>query len=365
MKAAVLTAPNKALSIERIPIPMPKSGEVLIKVKACGVCHTDLHVMKSEVAFPTPCVLGHEITGEVISTGAGVHHLPVGQRVVSAFIMPCGYCPHCVRGNDDLCEQFFAQNRGKGTLYDGTSRLARSNGDTLAMYSMGGLAEYCIVPSTDVAVLPNEVPYEEASILGCAVFTAYGAVKHAGNVRVGDSVAVVGAGGVGTNVLQIARLFGAGPIIAIDINDDKLAACKALGATHTINAMTENVNSRVAAITGNRGIDIAFEALGKPQTFETCVALVKDGGKAVMVGIAPAGQTAQIDITRLVRRQIKIIGSYGAKTRQDLPDIVELTRAGKIDVVQPISRRFTLDQAQEAYSALDRGEIVGRAIVTM
>ena len=365
MKAAVLRGINTPLVVEDIPVPQPKAGEVLVKVRACGVCHTDLHVVKGEVQFPMPCVLGHEISGTVAALGPGVAGLNAGQRVIAGFIMPCGTCYYCVRGQDDLCETFFAYNRLRGTLYDGKTRLQREDGTPLWMYSMGGLAEYAVVPATDVFALPDEIPLEEAAILGCAIFTAYGAVHNTADLRGGEAVAVIATGGVGSNIIQIARAFGASPIIAVDVNDEKLAATRALGATHTVNATTEQVPQRIRELTGGRGVDVAFEALGRPATFLQAIESVRDGGRAVMVGIAPAGATAPVEITRLVRRKIQVLGSYGARTRTDIPAILRLARDGHLDVRQPVTRRYSLDDVDTAYQALNRGEIVGRAIVVM
>src|SRR5688500_11918664 len=172
MTAAVLERAPGGLRIEQIPIPEPLANEVLVRVSACGVCHTDLHVMKAEVAFPMPAVMGHEISGTVAALGPGVAGPPVGTPVVSAFIMPCGFCPACGAGRDDLCDNFFAMNRLKGTLYDGTSRLRRRDGSAIAMYSMAGLAEYSVVPATDVFPLADGLPLAESPVLACAIFTA-------------------------------------------------------------------------------------------------------------------------------------------------------------------------------------------------
>ncbi|KAJ1387773.1 Polyketide synthase, enoylreductase domain [Sesbania bispinosa] len=330
MRGAVYWEPNKPLTIEEFHIPRPKAGEVLIKTKACGVCHSDLHVLKGEIPFSSPCVLGHEITGEVVehgslSDGKIIERLPVGSRVVGTFIMPCGNCSYCSKGHDDLCEAFFAYNRAKGTLYDGETRLfLRGSGKPVYMYSMGGLAEYCVVPANALTVLPDSLPYTESAILGCAVFTAYGAMAHAAEVRPGDSVAVIGTGGVGSSCLQIARAFGASDIIAVDVQDEKLQKAKKFGATHTINSAKEDPIEKIIEITGGKGVDVAVEALGKPQTFAQCTQSVKDGGKAVMIGLAQAGSLGQVDINRLVRRKIQVIGSYGGRARQDLPKLIRL-----------------------------------------
>ncbi|XP_058097719.1 uncharacterized protein LOC131242835 [Magnolia sinica] len=369
MRGTVFWEPNKPLTIEDFQMPRPKAGELLIKTKACGICHSDLHVLKGELPFASPCVVGHEITGEVVDHGAHtdsgiIKRFPVGAHVVGAFIMPCGNCFYCVKGQEDLCEAFFAYNRAKGTLYDGETRLfLRGSGKPVYMYSMGGLAEYCVVPANALAVLPNSLPYTESAILGCAVFTAYGAMKHAADMRAGEAIAVIGIGGVGSSCLQIARAFGASEIIAVDVQDDKLHNAKMLGATHTINAAKENAVDKIKEITGGRGVDVAVEALGKPLTFLQCTQSVRDGGKAVMIGLAASNAIGEVDITRLVRRQIKIIGSYGARARQDLPQVVKLAETGIFNLSGAVSRKCKFEEAGKAYQDLDAGNIIGRAVV--
>jgi succinate semialdehyde reductase (NADPH) len=365
MRAIVLPRVNAPLVLEEIPIPTPKAGEVLIRVAACGVCHTDLHVIKGEVAFPTPAVLGHEISGTVVALGSGTRGVREGSGVVSSFIMPCGICEFCAQGRDDLCEMFFALNRLKGQLYDGTSRLARTDGTPLAMYSMGGLAEFAVVPVTDVFPLPEGIPQDEACILGCAVMTAYGAVHHQAGLRAGESVAVVATGGVGSNIIQLARAFGASEIIAVDIRDDKLEAARQLGATHAINASTTDVLAAARDYTRGRGVDVAFEALGRPETIAQAFGAVRDGGRVVVVGIGAGAATVPIEITRLVRRGIRLMGSYGGRVRTDVPAILRMVERGMIDPGRTVSRRVQLVEAPAAYAALDRGEVIGRAIVLM
>jgi succinate semialdehyde reductase (NADPH) len=334
-------------------------------VAACGVCHTDLHVIKGEVGFPLPAVLGHEISGTVAAVAEDVVHVHPGDRVVGTFVMPCGWCQHCVRGRDDLCETFFSLNRLKGVLYDGETRLHRSDGAPLAMYSMGGLAEYAVVPATAVFPLPDALNLDEACLLGCAVPTAYGAVRHQAELQPGQSVAVVGAGGVGSNIIQIARLFGASQVIAVDIKDDKLESAQRLGATEVVNAAREDPASAVRALTRGAGVDVAFEALGRAETVLTAYNVVRDGGRVVVVGIAPGAEAVPIEITRLVRRSITLKGSYGARMRTDVPVLTAMAADGQIGMSQLITRRYSLDEADAAYSALNRGEITGRAIVTM
>jgi S-(hydroxymethyl)glutathione dehydrogenase/alcohol dehydrogenase len=338
---------------------------VLLEVAACGVCHTDLHVIKGEVAFPTPAVLGHEVSGIVAAVGDGVTNVVVGDRVAASFIMPCGTCRHCVRGLEDLCESFFRFNRLEGVLYDGKSRLARPDGTPIRMYSMAGLAERCVVPATDVFVLPDELDLASAAVLGCSVFTAVGAVRNVAELRVGETVAVMACGGVGMNLIQVARAFGAARIIAVDVTEEKLELARTLGATDVINATQGDVATRVRELTGGRGVDVAFEALGSVVTVEAAIASVDDGGRVVLVGIAPAGTRASFDITHVVRRKVRILGSYGARARTDMPLVIQLAAEGRINLDGLITRRFSLDDADLAYQELASGRIVGRALIDL
>lgn len=371
MKAMVLTAPKTPLQLQTLHIPKPKPGEALIKIKACGVCHSDLHVIKEELKFPTPCVLGHEISGELVEINDPQKNfsssLKIGDKVVGTFIMPCTTCGHCHKGRDDLCSNFFDYNRVHGLLYDGTTRLfTYKDNKPIAMYSMGGLAEYCVTPIAGVYKLPENSPFLESCILGCAVFTAFGTLKHGAQLIPGESVAIIGAGGgVGLNCVQLAsKVFGAGHIIAIDLSDEKLDLARSFGATGTINPKKEDVGKKLLEITQGKGVDVFVEALGKKSTIEQAINLVKDGGKAVVTGLAPAWEKGEIELTRLVRRQIKIIGSYGARARQDVPVIMSLVEKGTINLTAGgISKVFSLEEAGLAYKLLEEGKINGRAIV--
>ncbi|KAH9625164.1 hypothetical protein KSS87_008766 [Heliosperma pusillum] len=352
MRGVMFSGPNQPLTFEDFHMPRPKANEILVKTKACGVCHSDLHVIKGEIPFASPCVVGHEITGEVVEHGPltdsrTLKRFPVGSHVVGAFIMPCGNCSFCSKGQDDLCEDFFAYNRAKGTLYDGETRLfLRSNGKPVYMYSMGGLAEYCVIPAHGLTLLPDSLPYTESAILGCAVFTAYGAIVHAAQLRGGDSIAVIGIGGVGSS-------------------NEKLEKAKAVGATHIVNAQKEDAVEKIKELTGGLGVDIAIEALGKPRTFQQCTQSVRDGGKAVMIGLADINARGEVDINRLVRRQVKIIGSYGARARQDLPKIVKLAETGTFDLKAAVSKVYNFEEANKAYQDLSEGTIIGRAVVNI
>lgn len=353
------------MTVEEVPVPSPQAGEALVRVAATGVCHTDLHVIKGEVAFPAPGVLGHEISGHIEALGDGVEGLAVGDRVVGAFIMPCGTCRQCAAGRDDMCEPFFEQNRLRGNLFDGTSRLTRADGSRLSMYSMAGLAEYAVVPVTGLTHLPEGLPLEESAVLGCAAFTAYGALARADGELAGRSVAVVAVGGVGSSIIQFARHLGADPIIAVDVDDAKLAVARDLGATVTVNSTIVDAREAVLEATGGAGAELVLEVIGRPETVELGVSLLREGGQLVVVGIAAGAATAAIPITGLVRRGLTITGSYGARTRRDLPEVVRLADEGAFDVLRAVTRRFTLEEAPQAYDLLDAGQIQGRSIVVM
>jgi Zn-dependent alcohol dehydrogenase len=367
MKAAILSGDEPELVLRTIAVPRPKKDEALVKVTACGVCHTDLHVIKGEVAFPRPAVLGHEISGTIVEIGPGTadaRGLAVGDSVAGAFVMPCTTCDACLRGRDDLCANFFAQNRLNGTLYDGESRLAMPDGSFLAMYSMGGLAEYSVVPLSALAPLSDAVDLETSCILGCAGLTSYGAVFRAGQVEPDSSVVIVGSGGIGSSLIQLARAAGATRIVAVDIASEKLERARELGATHTVNSRETDAVATVREYTGG-GADVAFEALGFPATFQQASQMLADGGRMVAIGIAAGRATAEIEITPLVRRGYSIVGSFGGRTRTDLPAVTALAASGSFDPGALITRRYSLDDVNEAYQALARGEITGRAIIVM
>ncbi len=365
MRAAVVRTHSGPFLVEDLRDPRPGPGEVLVKVASCGVCHTDLHARDGGVAFPVPAVFGHEIAGTVVEAGEGVTRLRPGQRVVGAFSMPCGTCGMCAAGRYELCDEFFARNRLKGQLYDGTTRLFDAQGEPIAMYSMGGLAEYAVIPELGVGVLPEGVPFEECAILGCAFLTSYGALVHVGDLQPGQSVAVIGAGGVGLSVVHLARALGAGQVIAVDLSRDRLDTALELGATGVVNGSETDAVAAVRDLTAGKGAELVLEAIGNRITFRQATEMVADGGRCVMIGIAPSGQTAEVEITRLVRRKIQICGSFGGRPPRDIEHLAELVAAGKLQPQRLISRRFSLDEADEAYQLLHDGKIVGRALIEM
>ncbi|MFC7402605.1 zinc-binding dehydrogenase [Citricoccus sp. GCM10030269] len=374
----VLEAAHEPLHADTIEVAAPGPEEVLVEVAACGVCHTDLHVIKDEVAFPKPAVLGHEVSGIVRQVGPSVTHVQPGDRVACSFIMPCGRCRHCAKGLEDLCENFFNYNRLKGQLYDGTTRYTRtpegpSDGQSggrqsegqpqeLAMYSMGGHSMSCVVPSRGVFPLPDSVPLLEAAVLGCSLFTGHGAVCSVAQVQPGENVAVIAAGGVGLSIIHLARAAGADRIFAIDVDDDKLALARELGATDVINSQNADPVQHITDALGH-GVDVAFEALGSVATVKLAVDLLDDGGRAVLAGIAPAGQTMDVDITKVVRRKLQILGSFGASASSTMPEVIRLAAEGQLDLDTLITHRFAFEQTDEAYQLLNERKILGRGLI--
>lgn len=367
MRAAVLRKPGEGPEVEEIHTPHPKRGEVLVKVTACGLCHSDLHVINGAIAFPTPAVLGHEVSGTIVEVGPGTlsPNVQLGMNVCGAFLMPCGKCSACSAGRDDLCAPFFELNRLKGQLFDGTSRLSDLDGEVIAQYSMGGLAEYCVIPATAVAAAAPELDHVASSIIGCAAMTAYGAVRRGADLRYGETVAIIGIGGVGSNIVQLCREMGARRIIALDIDDAKLKAAEALGATHTVNSRERDAREAIFDITHGQGADVVFEALGMPFTFQQALTLLADGGRMVPVGLAAGAETAAVPINQLVRRGQQIRGSYGARTRTDLAAVIDLAARGKINYREVVTDRVPLEKAAETYERLERGGVRGRAVVEM
>jgi S-(hydroxymethyl)glutathione dehydrogenase/alcohol dehydrogenase len=365
MRAAVVRSRSGPFVIEELRDPGPKAGEILVEVAACGVCHTDLHIHDGSVPFPFPCVLGHEVSGTVAAVGEGVEDLGVGDRVAGAFIMPCGRCAQCRAGREELCEPFFAHNRLNGTLYDGETRLFDAAGEPVWMYSMGGLAEKAVMPALAAAPIPEGLPTAESAIFGCALMTAFGAIDHVAGLERGETVAVLGTGGVGVSIVQLARALGASQVIAVDLAADKLEAARRAGASAAVDAAVADPVDAVRELTDGGGVDVVFEAIGHPTTFRQATEMVADGGRCTMVGIAPAGAMAEVEITRLVRRKLRLLGSFGGRPRADLASLMAMVADGSLALDSVISRRFPLEEAGQAYRLLSQGEIVGRAIVEM
>ncbi len=363
MKAAVMRGVDKPLSIEDVTLQDPKEDEILLRVAACGVCHSDLHLLKGHTTFPLPAVLGHEVSGVVEKSTGKPGGPKAGDRVVCTVIMPCGHCYYCINGREDLCETFYLMNRLKGVLYDGTTRIYSKDGQPIWMFSMGGMAERAVVPANAVFPVPDSIPLGEASVLGCAGMTAYGAVKNQANLRASESVAVIGVGGVGQSIVQVAKVFGAAQVVAVDVKVEKLRAAMALGATDLVDATKEDVPKKIFELTGGRGVDVAFEATGRPETYANAMNSVKSGGRVVGVGLSSSTAVIPVETNKFVRKGIRLLGSYGSRPRQDMPELLTLASKGLIDTKSSVTTRYKLEEVNEALGFLDRGETIGRSII--
>lgn len=355
MKAAVMYGVGQPLVIEDVEIDEPRAGEVLVKTAASGVCHSDLHFMEGSYPTVTPIILGHESAGIVEKVGEGVKNVKPGDRVVIAFVTSCGHCDNCVVGKPYLCDNSASLGR--------PDRL-KLNGNNVAQFAnMGAFAEYQMVSSNACVPVPDDVPMEVACLVGCSVMTGVGAVSNTAKMPVGSTVAVIGAGGVGLNIIQGAALAGASRIIAVDLLENKLAAAREFGATDVVDASAGDAVSQVMQMTKG-GVDFAFEAIGLAKTAEQAFNMVKRGGKAVVVGMIPV--TAMVSVPGVGFLMEKgIVGSFYGSTRQthDMPWLMELYRQKRLKIDELITRRYKLGEINEAYDALKNGE-VNRSVIT-
>ena len=331
MKAAIFEKPNEPLKIGEWPTPEPKAGEILVKVAACGVCHTDLHYIDHGV--PTfkkpPLILGHEAAGTVAGVGAGVENRKEGDRVLLPAVLTCGHCFNCRTGRENICL---------------TMKMFGNNVD-------GAYAEYVIAPAKDTFILPDVLPLEEGSIIADAISTPYHAVKNRGQVRGGDKVVVFGCGGIGLNIVQVATAFGAS-VIAVDLKDDKLEAAKSLGAVAAINPENvERIDKEVRKLTGG-GADVGFEAIGNPKTIAAAFSCLRTGGRMVVVGYTH--HDVSLNAGRIMYREMEIVGSLGCRP-VDYPPLIEMAATGRIKVKELVTNKFPLEKINDAFDLLRKG----------
>ena len=331
MKAAVLHGDGGGLKIEDIPVPTIKADEILVKVAACGACHTDLHYIEHGV--PTfkkpPIVLGHEASGIVEQAGDKVSNVKKGDRVLIPAVLTCGKCHACRMGRENIC----AEMTMVGNHFD------------------GAYAEYVAVPAKDVLTVPESVPLEEASIIADALSTPYHAVKNRARVQPGDTVVVFGCGGVGINAVQLASAAG-GYVIAVDINERKLEWAGEFGAAHIINASkVERVSKEVKKLTGG-GADIAMEVIGNPKTMEEAFESVRVGGRLCVVGYTH--EKMAVVAGKIMFKELEIVGSLGCRPVDYLP-LIRMVEQGKIDLKRLVTHRFSLDEIGKAFEVMKEG----------
>jgi Zn-dependent alcohol dehydrogenase len=357
MRACVLREPGRPVAVETVLLEPPRRGEVLVRVAAAGVCHSDVHLADGMLGDGrSPIVLGHEGAGVVEAVGSDVEGHAPGDHVVFCFVPSCGVCDACRSGRRTLCEPAGA-NSLAGTLMDGTSRLRASDGTALQHGLMVAcFAEFAVVPAGGAISIPQDVPLWQAALLGCGVVTGMGAVTRVAGVRVGDRVCVIGCGGVGLHVIAAARLAGAASIIAVDLRPDKLEHALRRGATHAVDATAVDPAAEIATITGG-GVDHAFEVVGSSATIRAAWDALRPGGTAIVVGLAPVGVEVSLPaIEFLSEKGIKGCYYGSADPRAVLPGLVELVRSGRLELGDVVSDLIELDGVETAFERLRRGE---------
>ncbi len=362
MRAAVLREPGRPVEVERVTLASPRRGEVLVRVAAAGVCHSDVHLADGSLgAGRWPMVLGHEGAGVVEAVGEDVVEVVAGDHVAFCFVPACGACAPCRAGRRTLCETA-ARNGVTGMLMDGTSRLRGSDGAVLQHGLMVGcFAEYAVVPAAGAVRLPEAIPLWQAALLGCGVVTGIGAVNRAG-LRVGASVCVIGCGGVGLQVIAGARLAGAGMVIAVDTDEAKLELALRRGATHTVLAGGDVAREVVGISHG--GVEHAFEVVGSPVTIRQAWDALRPGGTATVVGLAPVGVEVSLPAIDFLSEKT-ITGTYygSADVHAALGQLVQLVIDGRLDLGEVVSHLIGLEDVEVALERLRRGQGARSVIV--
>ena len=355
VRAAVYRGdPDGRLAVEQLRLDPPAHGEVRIRVRAAGVCGSDRHVIDGEWQVPMPAVMGHEAAGVVEAIGQGVRDLAPGDHVIVAWHQACQRCAECTGGKPWACTRVRSND---SQLPDGTTRWHDGDGAEAWPYlAVGAMSEYIVVPDFAAIKVDDRVPFDVASLIGCSAGTGFGAVANNAAVQPGESAVVVGAGGVGMSIISALRLAGANPIIAVDVSEEKLAEARRAGATHGLLAGAGPA-AGVAELTGG-GANVAFEAIGRVQTMQELPDLIRPGGRAVFVGLPPEGQELRIDGLQLAYDGKTIIGSnYGGLVpARDFPRIADAYLAGELPLDGLISARATLDDVNDAFDAMRRGE---------
>ena len=371
IKAAVLNAlgaktpyaESKPLAIDTLDLEGPAHGEVLVKIRAAGLCHSDLSVINGDRPRPTPMALGHEAAGTVEEVGPGVSDLARGDHVVMVFVPSCGHCLPCAEGRPALCEPGAAANVA-GTLLSGARRLSRNGAPVHHHLGCSAFAEYATVSRRSLVKIDPELPFAEAALFGCAVLTGVGAVLNTAKVTPGSTVAVVGLGGVGLASLLGASLAGARQIVAIDLADDKLALARELGATHVVNARDPDAAEQVKAATLG-GVEFAFEMAGSVKAMELAYKATRRGGTTVTAGLPPPTHTIAVPQVNLVGEERTIKGSYigTCVPVRDLPRYIALYRQGRLPVNRLMSGTLPLADINVGFDRLHEGKAV-RQVVT-
>ena len=363
IRAAVLTEPNTPFRVETLDLEPPRAGEVLVRLAAVGVCHSDWHVATGATKHPLPVVTGHEGAGVVESVGPGVSGVAPGDHVVLSWAPACGSCFYCLRDKANLCETYTAPI-WNGTMLDGSTRLSWDGRPVYSYCGLAAFATHTVVPRQSCVVIRKDVPLDSASLVGCAVATGVGAAMLTAQVKPGDTVVVFGCGGVGLSAIQGARLCGAKRIIAVDTKAVKIWVAQHFGAQSVL-MDTDDVVGIVKHHTGGRGADHAIEAIGAPAVQELALDTIRPGGTLTLAGLSPMGSATHFPAAVLARQEKTIKGSYygGVNPRRDFPMLLDLYAEGKLNLDDLITRRYRLEQINEAYRDMLAGELARGVIV--
>ena len=361
LRAAVFTGVDAPLALETLEAEPPRAGEVAVRVEASGLCHSDLHVLIGEWSERPPMVMGHEGCGVVEAVGEGVSHVASGDRVVLSWFAHCGECARCREGRPWIC---LRSRANESLMADGGTRLRRPGGQAVRSYlAVGSLAERAIVPASGAVAVPQALPPDAGALIGCAVATGVGAVLNTAAVRPGQTVVVIGCGGVGLSVVMGAALAEAAAIVAVDLSDEKLRLAAGVGATHTLRA-GERADAELAAILPD-GPDHVFEAIGLVSTIEWSIRLLPPGGTATLVGMTPEDQRISIDPLPFTSGGRTLLGcTYGSCVpERDFPRLAELHLAGRLPIDRLVSERIALDGVNRAFERMRAGDGARRVVV--
>ena len=351
------------MEILDVDLALPREGEVLVKIAACGVCASDLHVVDGDLPEPLPLVLGHEAAGVVAETGPGVERLKEGDHVVLALVPSCGACRACDEGRRNFCE-LAARMASTGTLADGTSRLSVNGTELRHFNAISSFADYAVVPESAAVAIRDDVPLDVAALCGCAVITGWGAVANTARVEPGATVAVWGCGGVGLNCVQGARLAGARTIVAIDTRQDKLDRARRFGATDAV--LADGTVDAAAAVRGltDEGADYAFEAIGRERTISEAWEGIRPGGTVVVVGLMPKGSTLTIDPWGFINEKTLKGTFLGSTTLDvDIPRLLDHYATGELELDELVSHRLPLEELPVAFERLRAGDVCRQLVV--
>lgn len=356
MNAAILWEQGKPLSVEDTELEPPNAGEVLVEVKAAGVCQSDLHPARGDWPTKTPLVLGHEGAGVVREVGKGVTKVRAGDHVVFCWAPPCGICPLCLAGRPVLCDRLL-KTTYRNHLPGGGTRLRARGQDVAHFNGTACFADFAVVAEEGAIPVASDVPFEVLATLGCAVVTGVGAVTNAAHARSGDSAVLIGAGGVGLNVAQGLVLAGCYPIIAVDLRPSALTLAREFGATHTIDALAGNVAEAVRDLTGGRGAEYVFDTVGTPTTISQALECTRKGGSVVVTGLSRTDALATIPTFPFVMQEQRLIGSlYGSgQPAVDIPRLVGLYQGGKLRLRELVTRTYRLNGVNDALAELASG----------